>query len=388
MQMLRRTPLALALVLAGSVWAQNVISAHSGTIHYKEGQVEVDGQPVDQNTDKGQFGEVKTGQTLTVKDGQAEILLTPGVFLRVAENSSIKMLSNKLSDTRIQVQSGSVMVEVGELLQDNGITLKFQDSDIALAKKGLYRIDSDPARLRVYDGEARVTAASEQQPVVVRKAHELNFSDKLEAKSFDTKQTDAFYNWCARRDEYIAEANIYAAKSARDSGNGSATAYGSGYGNTNYGCAGYTGYQTIGTTNPGYGYPGYGCAGGLGYGYGLGSWMYNPYFGMFTYMPFDGMFLSPFGYSFFSPGMVGYLYMPGSPYYLGGSGLASTGNLAHNGSGLTPRSSASPSGVVTRSGWASGGSSSGSSGSSLGGVSRGSGGALSGGGAHGGGGHR
>ena len=59
---------------------------------------------------------------------------------------------------------------------------------------------------------------------------------KLEAKSFDTKQTDAFYNWCARRDEYIAEANIYAAKSARDSGYGFNNAsYSPGYGSATAG---------------------------------------------------------------------------------------------------------------------------------------------------------
>jgi hypothetical protein len=398
--MVGRTPLALAMILSGSVWAQNVISAHSGTIHYKEGQVEVDGQPVDQNTEKGQFGEVKTGQTLTVKDGQAEILLTPGVFLRVAENSSITMLSDKLTDTRVQVQSGTVMVEVGALLQDNAITLKFHDSEIALSKKGLYRVDSDPARLRVYDGEASVQVASEANPVMVHKGHELEFGEKLEAKAFDTKQTDAFYNWCARRDEYVAEANIYAAKMARDSG------YGSGY--SGYGASGY------GASSLGYAYPGlgFGYPGGYGMGYaGLGSWMFNPYFGMFTYMPFSGMYYSPFGFPYYSPGLVGYLYMPGSPYYYSGtgtgarssSGILPTRTLARNGAGLSPRSSASRSGLVSRSGFGTGASTRagfgggfGGSGGGMsgggggGGMSRGGGGGMSGGGGHagGGGGHR
>ncbi len=367
-----RTPLAVAtslgLILTGSAWAQNVISAHSGTIHYMEGQVELDGQAVQQDTGKGQFGEVKTGQTLTVKDGQAEILLTPGVFLRVAENSSITMLSNKLADTRIQVVSGSVMTEVGELLQDNGITVKFQDAEISLGKKGLYRVDSDPARLRVYDGEARVTSAA-GDVISVRKGHELEFGAQLEAKSFDSKQTDAFYNWCARRDQYIAEANIYAAKSARDSGYGFTNAsYGSGYGN---------GYGI------GSGYGGYGS----GYGSGFGSWMYNPYFGMFTYMPYSGMYASPFGYSYFSPGMVGYLYMPGSPYYLGGgSGTVGSGSIARNGSGLIARTSSTPAAPITRSGFVGGGGSSGAS-SGSGSVSRSTGGVFGGGGASSAGGH-
>ncbi len=394
--MVGRTPLALAMILSGSVWAQNVISAHSGTIHYKEGQVEVDGQPVDQNTDKGQFGEVKAGQTLTVKDGQAEILLTPGVFLRVAENSSITMLSDKLTDTRVQVQSGTVMVEVGALLQDNAITLKFHDAEIALTKKGLYRVDSDPARLRVYDGEARVLVASDADPVMVHKGHELEFGEKLEAKAFDTKQTDAFYNWCARRDEYIAEANIYAAKTARDSGYGYGSSYGCGSSALGYAYPGL-GFgsavaspvgSTVGST---------GCGYGMGFA-GLGSWMFNPYFGMFTYMPFSGMYYSPFGFPYYSPGLVGYLYGPGSPYYYSGTGgragMLPTRTLARNGSGLNPRSSASPSGIVSRSGFGTGAASRsgfGGSGGGLGGgggsgVSRGGGGGM--GGGHAGGGHR
>jgi hypothetical protein len=348
--MIGRTPLAMALMLTGSAWAQNVISAHSGTIHYMEGQVELDGQPVQQDIQKGQFGEIKTGQTLTVKDGQAEILLTPGVFLRVAENSSVTMLSNKLADTRIQVVSGSVITEVGELLQDNSITLKFQDSEISLGKRGLYRLDSDPAQLRVYDGEAHVTSAS-GDVVSVHKGHELEFGAKLEAKSFDTKQTDAFYNWAARRDQYIAEANIYAAKSARDSGYGFTNAsYNSSLPGNGFGSAGY-GY------------------GGLGYGNGLGTWAFNPYFGMFTYMPYSGMFYSPFGYSFFSPGMVGYLYMPGSPFYGMTNGF-NPGLVARNGSSLIPRgTSAAPAVAVTRSGFNPGSGFSSGSGSSSGGSS-------------------
>lgn len=375
--MIGRTPLAFALLLSGSVWAQNVISAHSGTIHYKEGQVEVDGQPVDQDASKGQFGEVKDGQTLTVKDGQAEILLTPGVFLRVAENSSIKMLSTKLSDTRIEFQSGSAMVEVGELLQDNAITMKYQDSEISLSKRGLYRFDSNPAELRVYDGEAKVTSPALESAMMVHKGHELDFGEKLEAKAFDTKDTDAFYNWNARRDQYIAEANIYAAKSARDSGYGYTSGYGSGSGyptNCNTGLFGSF------TSNVN-------CGLGYGYGNGFGSWMYNPYFGMFTYMPFDGMFYSPFGYPFFSPGMVGYLYMPGSPFYYSGP-VSTSGTLARNGSGLIPRTASSPTGVISRANFNPGGAASGSSTSGGGGLGRSASGGLSSGGGRSSGGHR
>jgi hypothetical protein len=367
--MLGRTSLALAAVLTTSAWAQTVISAHSGVIHYKEGQVEVDGKPVQQDPQKGQFGDVKSGQVLEVKDGQAEILLTPGVFLRVAENSSFRMISNKLADTRVEVMSGNVMVEVGELLQDNAITLVVHGADVALLKKGLYRVDLDPSKLRVYEGEAKVTSGS-QEPVTARKGREVLIGETLEAKNFDAKQTDAFYNWCARRDQYVAEANIYAAKTARDMG--------------------------MGYTGSGYGGSGYAGSGYGGYGAGTGSWMWNPWFGMFTYMPYGGMFYSPFGFGYYSPSMVGYLYMPGSPYYYGGGGGSrapltglNNGTLARNGSGTSVglRNGGSTAAITRGGGFNGGGVSTASAGGGMRGG--GTGGAIGGGGGgHAGGGHR
>ncbi len=197
--------LSLALLAAGSAWSQSVISAHSGVIHYVEGQITVDGTAVQPKF--AEFPDVKPGQSLAAEDGRAEILLTPGVFLRLAEASSFRMLSNKLADTRVEILTGSAMVEVGELLADNAITLQFHDAQIALLKKGLYRLDSDGldsklGRLRVYEGEARVTSGS--QTIAAKRGHEVEFGAVLESRNFDAKSTDAFYRWSARRAEYIA----------------------------------------------------------------------------------------------------------------------------------------------------------------------------------------
>src|SRR5580704_964030 len=131
-----------AVLLAGAscAWGQSAISAHSGMIHYVEGQALLEGQPVDPKF--GEFPEVKNNQVLETAEGRVEVLLTPGVFLRMAENSGFKMLSNRLSDTAFEVLSGSVIVEVDELLKDNAITIRYKDATIALAKQGLYRVDS------------------------------------------------------------------------------------------------------------------------------------------------------------------------------------------------------------------------------------------------------
>ncbi len=56
---------------------------------------------------------MEKGQTLATEDARAEVLLTPGVFLRLGSHSSFKMVSNLLSDTRLEVLSGTAIVEVG-----------------------------------------------------------------------------------------------------------------------------------------------------------------------------------------------------------------------------------------------------------------------------------
>ena len=138
---------------ASSAFGQSVISAHSGTIQFTEGQVNLNGTAVQPKF--GEFPDVKTDGVLSTADGRAEILLTPGVFLRIGENSSFKMISNQLSNTRLEIQSGQAMVQVSELLADNSITVAFHGADVSLSKSGLYRFDSDtdPAA-QEHDGRA------------------------------------------------------------------------------------------------------------------------------------------------------------------------------------------------------------------------------------------
>ncbi len=293
--------LPLVLVLAGSVsaWGQSAISAHSGMIHYVEGKVLLEGQPVDPKF--GEFPEMKNDQVLQTEAGRAEVLLTPGVFLRVSENSSVRMLSNRLSDTALEMLSGSAMFEVDELLKDNAITVRYKDATVSLSKRGLYRFDAEASRLRVYDGEAE--AIYGVKTMLVHKGRQVQLDETLLATGFDLKDTDAFYNWASRRSEYVAAANVSSARAAGNAGLGA-----------NAGCGGFA--STNGTAcNPGYGNYGYG-----GYGSPYGMWAWNPFYGMFTYLPGMGYGYSPFGWALYSPYTVGSIFVPGmySPYAVGG----------------------------------------------------------------------
>ena len=110
--------------------AQNIISAKSGLIHYTEGDVKIGDQSAAPNNSI--FQSLATGKELTTGEGRAEMLLGPGQFVRVNENSSVKMVSNKLDASRLEVVRGSVMVELIDLAKNAPVTVDLGSSRIEL----------------------------------------------------------------------------------------------------------------------------------------------------------------------------------------------------------------------------------------------------------------
>jgi len=96
--------LALAAMPAG---AQMVIGAKSGVINWVEGDAFLADKPYVMQP--SQFGEVKETMVFRTEEGRAEVLLPPGVFLRLGENTSFKMISNRLIDTRVELLTGSAV---------------------------------------------------------------------------------------------------------------------------------------------------------------------------------------------------------------------------------------------------------------------------------------
>jgi len=261
--------LALGVLAVSSAHAQYMISAHSGVIQYVEGSAYLNDNQVEPKI--GQFPNIKDNEVFRTTEGMAEVLLTPGVFLRLGENSSIRMLSNKLTDTRVEVLSGSALVECEDLAKDNAILLLYKGNELVLVKHGLYRVDADQGLFKVYDGEAIVKGESGQ--LTLHKGKETLLTGALMAENFDPKADDDLYRWSDRRSGYLAKANVSSANSLSNN---------------------YSGYGGGGLWN---------------------SWQFNPMFGMYTYVPYDGYSFSPFGYGFWSPGNVWQ-----APIYYGGGG--------------------------------------------------------------------
>jgi hypothetical protein len=211
-----RLALGVLALAAGSIAAlaqSAVISARSGLIHYVEGQVYLGGQPVD-TTEFGVFPEVKENQRLKTEEGRAEVLLTPGVFLRLGENSSFRMVTNRLIDTRLEFLSGSMVIEAENIAKDNSVTVVYKDATVHPARTGIYRFDATAGELRVYNGMAEVTAGD--QTVEVREGH-LIALNTLAMQKFDKTVNDALNRWSERRAGYVSMANVGAASALTSS---------------------------------------------------------------------------------------------------------------------------------------------------------------------------
>jgi len=254
-----RSKWLVALALAAVPGAFAAGSALPGTVNYIQGQVTINGNAV-AATQVGSAA-VMTGQTLSVGTGKAEILLSPGTFLRVGNGGAIRMVSADLADPQVEVIHGEAMVEVDYKPKAARMEVMERGANTQLLKEGLYKFDAERGSVEVIDGKASVAENGRSKDI--GKGKELMLADaSLKPVSFDTKNEDELYRWSSVRDGYLAQANYATAENM------------------------YVG-------------------GGWGPGWGLG-WDWNPYYGTYAWLPYDGFFWSPFGYPFFSPGYVVY----------------------------------------------------------------------------------
>jgi hypothetical protein len=139
---------------------QSVISARSGLVNFFEGVVFLDGQPLVRKS--GTFPRMREGSTLSTQGGRAEVLLTPDTYLRIGEDSGIRMIANAIDDTQVELVSGSSVLDSARAPDGVFVRIVFKESTIRILKPGHYRMDAEPAQLRVYEGEAEVMRNGEQ----------------------------------------------------------------------------------------------------------------------------------------------------------------------------------------------------------------------------------
>jgi hypothetical protein len=235
-----------------------------GTINYVEGQASIGSEALN----AGSAGNVvlQEGETLTTNNGKVEILLTPGVFFRVGDNSAVRMVSPSLSNTEVAVERGDATLEVGQIQKENNIVVDLPGGKTRALKKGFYEFDANQNTVRVFKGEAEAMLGSKS--VKIKQEHELALNDpRLKTRGFKKEQYDTadLYRWSVLRSSYLAEANVDAASQ----------------------------YVNSGSFTPG--------------------WYWDPWFAAYTWVPGEGVFYSPFGWGFYSP-----FYVYEAPFFYDG----------------------------------------------------------------------
>jgi hypothetical protein len=297
-----------------SAAAQNrekfVISAHAGGINAVTGRAALRTHGTGDWQQLTSKEDLETGDVVsTGRDGRVEMLLNPGSYLRMGENSEIELTDNSLENLDIHLVRGTAIVEVTgaddtELL----INITTPHTRMAIVRRGLYRVNvvpGDATELIVRKGRVML----ERSHTKVKGGDKVVFSDNsfsvAKLKKNDQKGDDLEL-WSKGRAETLTQVNTRLSSPELYT---LLASHGGSWWQANF--AGRTGF-----------------------------WLYDTSGGCYTFFPFAYGWGSPYGTSYGSslygtiygiPGTSSVGWTPASGSGAGGSGGG--GNGAGNGAG-------------------------------------------------------
>lgn len=295
--------LALMLMLAAIGNAQHLISSKAGFVNRAEGKVFI----LRQDSETGEKGRASLGtqmrdgdRIMTEADSRAELLLSPGSYLRLNENSEIHAVTTSFMQMRFELVKGSVITEiststeqVATINKNNPVELVTPHGIVSIAKDGLYRFDiaADTTLVQIRQGELALGA---REAFLSGKASKLGHGKAIRLDGSSTTKdeiakinkdvADEFDIWSFSRAQTLMAANLSALRRSR-------------------------------TTSA------------MGYG-----WMYDSFYNCYTFIPGRGLYYSPYGFGFFNSfgSMYGYYPYGYYPYYPGGYGSGGGGVVTPN----------------------------------------------------------
>ena len=205
----------IILFTAGSAIAQDrkpisqdeqsmyVVSAKAGLINVIEGDLSY-------MRDKAAWSKLTSGDELregdTVKTGRnsrAEILLTPGCYLRLDENTEFILSDTSVNRFKIDILEGSALVEASVV--EGTMTVATPKAEFSIIQKGLYRFNV-AAGGRV---EAAVRKGKIAYGNTIIKGGKKAVVDNsaFAIASYDKNDTDIFDRWSKNRAESLLAVN-------------------------------------------------------------------------------------------------------------------------------------------------------------------------------------
>jgi hypothetical protein len=202
---------AILIALSSVAVAQNrerfSISAKAGGVNTVVGRVMVtrqgqDPQLLSSTDDLAAKDVVTTGAT-----SNAEILLNPGSYLRLAENSEFQFDDISLDHLKLRLTKGSAIVETtGVADMDLGIKVATPNATFTINRSGIYRInvEQSASELAVYKGRATY---GENKADVLKGGNSVRLSNGVAELARVPKEKDGFVLWSKQRAQLLAKAN-------------------------------------------------------------------------------------------------------------------------------------------------------------------------------------
>ncbi len=243
----------LGLLFAAAAFAQDVVSVRAGMIHHIEGDVYLNAAKLKEERISMSMPTLRSGSTLRTERGRAEVLLSPGVIFRVATDSTVKMVGDSLTDTRLELIGGSAMLEVMDSLKGNVTTIAYRDATIVPRRPGIYRVGGEMPELMCYDGAVDLTR--DGKTVTLKRGRAVMLHDWKLSRKFDPRRGDSLVQWTAVRSEKLAIASRGSVASLVD----------------------------------------------MRRGWRTSTWRWDPGYGMFSYIPASGYYCGYFGSCFYAP---------------------------------------------------------------------------------------
>ena len=254
------TSLALILMM------QFVVSTRAGLVNYVQGAANIKA-----TTSVPAGAPIETGP-----GGTVEILLNPGSYLRLGENSGAVLDKTELTDMALHITHGSAVIEAKGFEKKSPLQVTAGTRKMEIISDGVYSISDD--KVIVIDGKIR----DAETGVIYKKGYEISDDGALKTKLAAT----SLETWSRNRSEKIAAANVNIANSLRNNPN-----------------------------------------------VPLNVWLWAPAFGAFVYMPPWG-YRSPYGYVYRS---VGTYYRTIQPVPPRASGVRSPASGAGSAAGGASR---------------------------------------------------
>ena len=309
-----------ALSAQGQSRDEKVISAQGGGVNFVSGDVSVRRKGETKWQELTSKDDIKPGDVVrTGSFGRIEVLLNPGSYMRLDENSEFAFASVTPGDMRIKLGRGSVVIEAVSYGGDPGIAIKTPHTVARIIKGGIYRVDvlsTTTTEVRVREGRAVVGV--EPATTLVRGGHVARVSTGgvVELAKFDKKLRDDLDEWSRERGKSLAKANQNMRRRTM-----------------NTLLASYRTDDVLDIFQRHGRYSNFGPS---------GAWVYLPELRCYTFVPFYGGFSSPYGHRY--PNMLGWAgpgpvcngcrgNQPNRPVIVSNSTGNGVGTLAGNGNG-------------------------------------------------------